>query len=446
MSNGRFRKGGSEGHDGPQDPGDLTDAQDRPHEDESPYYPPTAYTASILRAESELLRREALLAAERAEAPARVRELLLHPPARRRILVAERPRFRTYAVAEHLLDTCRRTWSDDPAHAESLAQLAAAVADAMDAAPPPAPDTVPIAAEPTPSPVLHTLRAQAWSYIANCRRIRSDLRAVPEAFRTARHHLAQGTGAPEDEVALLDLEASYLIDQRRLDEAERTLERVIEVYGEDEQWHMQGRAMVNLARLRREQGRPGDAVPLLREAMDRLDLSREPHLELAVYKNLALWLAEAGRAEEAQALLPKVRRIARKSASRLEWLRFLWAQGVIYHHLGRHELAAQAIQQARDGLLRERIGIDAALATLYLALVYLDAGDTCRAAALAEDLVPIFALGDLRGEALAALSVVRRAMEEQALTRRIVEEAVARLRRVHGGGGPLADSTVGPSA
>lgn len=116
MSHGRFRKGGSRGRGGPDDPNDPDHAHDRSQEDASPYYPPAAYTGMIARTESELLRREALLAAERAEAPARVRELLRHPPARRRILVAERPRFRTYAVAERLLDTCRRTWSDSPNH------------------------------------------------------------------------------------------------------------------------------------------------------------------------------------------------------------------------------------------------------------------------------------------------------------------------------------------
>jgi tetratricopeptide (TPR) repeat protein len=406
MTDPRFRRGRRRSLDRRPGPG-------------KPRYPLGAYTGIVSRAQIDMMRREALLAAERASASARLRELLEHPPARRRMLLGEHPRFRTYALAEHLLATCRSTWSDDPAHAEELARLAVSVADAMEAA-----ESVNI-----PVPVLHDLRAEGWSYVANCRRIRSDLRAVPEAFRAARGHLARGTGAPEDEVAVLDLEASYLIDQRRFEAAERTLERVISIYGKAGDRHMQGRAMMKLARLRWEEGRPGEAVPLFEQAAGRIDPIREPHLEVIVKRGLVLSMADAGRADEARTLLPELRRMARKLGSRPENLRVLWTQGLVYHHLGHHALAAEAIAQARDGFAAESIGYDAALATLDLALVHLDAGDPESAFALAADLPPLFAARDVDREAAAALAVVHRAMEEQTLTREIVRRAAVRLRR-----------------
>lgn len=378
-------------------------------------YPLSAYSGPVGRFAAGLLHLGLDLEAERTASRELVARLLRHPPERRRLLVRERERYRTLPVAESLLVACRAGWSDDPATSEELAELALWILDRLDR-------------DRHPAALLNDLRSQAWASIANCRRIRSDLRSVSEAFQLAETFLRRGSGDVLDQAYLLDLRVSYLIDQRRFAEADQALERLLAIHRDARDRHAERRALMKLAKLRREEGRVEEAVPLLEEAGRAVDLVREPHLELLLKRNLATFLSEVGRAEEARALLPQIRALARDQASRTERLRVLWTEGLIYHRLGHLELAVEALEQARAGFVDLGLGYDAAFVTLDLALVHLDSGEMERASALARTMLPLFASRDLHREALAALSLVRRAMEEETLTRQLVVEVAAYLR------------------
>jgi tetratricopeptide (TPR) repeat protein len=379
--------------------------------------PPSGAYSELAARYAESLRRLGLeIDALRGRARDLVVHLLRHPAERWRLLVASQDQYRTYPIAMELLAECRRGWSDDPSRSEALAELALDVADRLDP-------------EAHPADLVNDLRAEAWAYIANCRRIRSDLRSVAEAFDLAETFLRQGSGDPLDHATVLDLRASFLIDQRRFDEAEALLDRLVRLYQEADQPHREGRALIKLAKLRREQGRPEEAIPLLERAARLIDPRQEPNLELFIQRNVATLLAEIGRAEEAHALLPEIRRLARERASRHEWLRLLWTEGIVYHRLGHLQLAAAALAQARNGFVDLGIGYDAAFASLDLALVRLDAGDREGVRQLAEEMLPLFTSRDLHREALAALALVRRGAEEETLTRQLVESVAAFLRR-----------------
>lgn len=379
-------------------------------------HPPEHYLGAVARAAGRLRNLGLSVQAERAAARELVERLRRHPQERRRLLVQERDRMRSFTVAEALLLACRADWSDDPSGSEELADLALLVLDRLEPGHP-------------PEPFVNDLRAEAWGCIANCRRIRSDLRRVSEAFQLAETFLRQGSGNPLDAAGLLDLEASYLIDQRSFTEAEAALERLEALYREAKDRHREGRTLMQLARLRREQGRTEEAISLLQRAGERVDLEEEPHLELLIRRNLAGMLAEAGRAEEARAMLPELRRLARERADRPEWLRLLWTEGFVYQRLGHRELAATALAQARDGFAALGLAYDAALVGLELALLHLATGDTAAVRTLGAEMLPVFTSRAIHREALAALALVRRAMEEERLTRRLVEEVMSLLRR-----------------
>lgn len=378
--------------------------------------PPEAYSGLVARFAERFRTAGLSVGAAREAAAVLVPRLLAQPHERRRLLIESHPAYQTYAVAERLLLECRRGWSADPARSEELAELALAVADRLD---------------PTvyQGALVNDLRAEAWATIGNCRRIRSDLRKVAEAFELSESFRRQGTGDAMDEADLLGLQASYFIDQRRFPEAEAALVRVIALCHDAEHRHEEGRALVNLARLRYEEGRAEEAVPLLERAAEIVDAEREPRLLLIARRNLVIALSEAGRPEEALARLPAIRRLARDHADAPERRRLLWTQGLIYHRLGHLELAEAALAQAQEGFLAEGSPYDAALITLDLALVHLDAGAPAKARGLAAEMLPIFESRDVHREALAALAIVRRAMEADALTRQVVEEVAAFLRR-----------------
>lgn len=378
-------------------------------------YPLSAYSETVARAAGSLRDLGFSVQADREDARHIVARLLRHPPERRRLLVHERERYRTFSVADALLGACRASWSDDAAAAEELAELALSILDRLDRA-------------KYPADMLNDLRAQAWGAIGNCRRIRCDLRSVYEAFELAESFLRRGTGDPTDEAHLLDLRVSYLIDQHRFDEADIALERLITVYRDAADRHAEGRVLLKLAKLRREQGRTEEAIPFLERAKSALDLTLEPRLELLLQRNLALFLAEVGRASEAQALLPGIRALARERGNRPERVQVLWTEGMIYHRLQHFELAVEALEQARVGFLDLDLDYDAAFVTLDLALVHIDAAQPARARALAEQMLPLFESRALHREARAALAVVRQALEEDAPDRELVGEVAAFLR------------------
>lgn len=374
------------------------------------------YLPSFRRIAALLEERGVRIEGERGAAPGLAAELLSHSDSRRRSLIEERARFRTFALGEHLLMECRRTWADDPTGAEELAELALAVAGSLD------PETY------GPG-IVNDLHAQGWAYVANCRRIRSDLPRVSEAFEIADELRSRGTGDPMEEAALLDLQASWLIDQRRFGDAEEALAGAVRRYREAEARHAEGRSLLKLARLRREGGRLPEAVEALETARSLLESDREPRLLLTLEQNLAAVLLDADRLLEAERALAVARRLAVEVGSDTDRLRVLWTDGVLHGRVGKVAAARKILTRVRDGFLEAGLDYDAALATLDLALLVLRAGDGAKARDLAREIVPLFSARGIHREAAAALTLVQQALRAEAATRGLVEEAAAYLRR-----------------
>ena len=100
---------------------------------------------------------------EREGASSLYSELLHHPIERHPFLLRNCPRFHTWGFCELLLHRSQESNFQDPALGESLALLGIEVLDNLD----------PLSYG---SEALDDLRARAWSYVANSRRIRADLR------------------------------------------------------------------------------------------------------------------------------------------------------------------------------------------------------------------------------------------------------------------------------
>lgn len=351
---------------------------------------------------------------ERRLAPGLYDELAGRSLTRQLQMVETEERFHFLGLAEHLLGECRDGWSDDPGRSEGLAELTLAVISHL-------------SAELYDGKLLADLRAEIWSCIANCRRIRSGLREAAEAFEIAEEHRVQGSGDPMEEAALLDLQASLLRDQGRFDEARDILAQAIALYREANDDHLASRALINRATLDRRQGRLDRAIETLLEARGMIDTSREPRLLFMLRKNLALFLSEAGRADEAAQMLPDLRRLASDRVGHLETVRLRWAEGLIYRRLGQDSWAENALRRARDGFLESGIGYDMALVSLDLATLYLDAGRRREARFLAAEMIPAFTARDLHREAVAAVAVFARAAWEEQITHDLVERVVRYL-------------------
>lgn len=351
---------------------------------------------------------------ERHLAPGLYEELAGRSLTRQLLMVETDGRFHLLGLAEHVIAECRDGWSDDPGRSEGLAELALAVVahlplDVYD-----------------PKLVADT-KAEGWSCIANCRRIRSGLKEAAEAFEIAEGHRIQGSGDPMEEAALLDLRASLLRDQHRITEAREALERAITLYREANDDHLAGRALINLATLDRRQGRIDQAIETLLEAGGLIDTSREPRLIFMLRKNLALFLSEADRAEEAAEMLPELRRLAADRVGSLETLRLRWTEGLIYRRLGQDSWAENSLRRARDGFLESGIGYESVLVSLDLAALYLDANRRREARLLAAEMISAFTTRDLHREAIVAVAMFARAAWEEQVTHELVDRVTGYL-------------------
>lgn len=381
-----------------------------------PTIPLPTYGAVLDRAMDSFAGESARLESERSQVGELLRELDGLSPSQQRLVIKNSPRYQTWALAEGLLDACRAGWSDDPNRSETLAELSLDVASCL-----------------KPSAfrrqLLDDLKAEAWSYVANCRRIRSDLFAAEEAFRRAWACLATGSGDLGTRAGILDLESSLQRARRNLPEAEKLLSEAISCYRELGDRHREGRALLKVANCLWVSGKLTESLEAIEEGSRLSDAEREPALRFAFRKNRLAVLADLGRLDEAYALVPEVRELARSHASRLDRLRVRWTEARLMLQLGQVEMAEEILRQVREAFIAAEIGYDVALVSLDLATVALEMGRSADVQKLAKETYPLFASRGVHREALAAWKLFRSAADRDAVTVALLDEVAGRIRQ-----------------
>jgi tetratricopeptide (TPR) repeat protein len=378
---------------------------------------PVNYGPVLDRISENLRRVELIYERERADAPNLFQELTQHPAERRTLLVRNCSRFHTWGLAEYLLQCSREQNFRNAAVGESLALLSLEILDRL------APSNY--GAGP-----LEDLKARAWAFVGNSRRIKADLRGAEQAFALAFASLRRGTDEPMEKAVLLDLRASLLRSQRRFPEALRCLGRALKIFHQIGEKHRAGRTLVNMSTVHHFAGEPERAIPLLYEALDLIDPAREPRLQLVAWHNLIDDLAEAGQFMEAQKLLVKARPLYRKMAQPWSENPRRWIEGKIARGLGQLEQAESRMRIARDGFLAEGAAYDTALVSLDLASLYAEQGRHAEVRQIAEEMLPIFSSRQIHREALAALTFWRQAVQAEQHCLDLVQGVASFLKRV----------------
>lgn len=374
------------------------------------------YEPVLYKATSHLRGLETAYYRERTEARALLAELLEHPAERRTLLVRNSPRFQTWGLCELLLKRSREQNFRDAVLGEELALLSLEALDCLEVSY--------YGIEP-----VEDLRARAWGYIANSRRIKSDLRGAQEAFALAFSALERGTGEPMEKAVLLDLRASLLRAQRRFDEAQRHLRRAIKAFMEIGEKHRAGRGLVKMSSVYHFAGEPEKAIPILYQALELIDPQREPRLLLVAWHNLIDDLAETGQFMQAQKLLVKARPLYQQFSQPWSKNPRNWVEGKIALGLGQHELAETLLLKARNAFLAEGIAYDVALVSLDLASLYAGQGRFPELKKVAEEMLPIFSSRQIHREALAALSYWKQAVEAETAGLSLVTRVASFLKR-----------------
>jgi tetratricopeptide (TPR) repeat protein len=360
--------------------------------------------------------RLAVVSAERSEAPRLAAELLGHAPRERETLVRCGRRFQTLAVCELVIEKSFEERFHDTVRAVELAELGLRLARQLDG-------------ERYGRSVVQDLQARAWGYLGNARRMAFDLPGAEEALEKAERLIEAGSADPLEEARILDLRASLLADQGRFEPAAELMEVVIDIYDDLRETHLKGRAMISKGLFLGYSGWPEEAIRGIRRGLALLDWDCEPRLVLMARHNLAWFLNECGRSEEASQMLARFRHVYSLFDDPWTRLRLVWLDGRIAAGLGRLREAAESLGEVRRSLLAEGRGCDAALVTLDLAHLYLREGRNAEVRRLAGEMFTLFLAKDVHRHAVDALAVFQRAAEVGRATPRLVEQIAAYLRR-----------------
>jgi tetratricopeptide (TPR) repeat protein len=363
-----------------------------------------------------LERRLATVSAERNDAPRLLAELLAYSPGEREILARDRGHFQTLAVCELLIEkSFEERFRHVPLSIE-LAELGLLLSGQLDA-------------DRYGRSVIKDLQARAWAYLGNARRMALDLAGAEEALANAERLAEGGSADPLEEARILDLRASLLADQGRFEQAAELLDLVIDIYDNLREAHRKGRAMISKGVFLGYGGWPEEAIRTIRRGLGLLDWDAEPRLVLMARHNLAWFLNDCGRSEDALQQLQRFRHTYSQFGDPWTELRLVWLSGRIAAGLGLSSEAEESLSEVRRRLLAGGRGYDAALVTMDLANLYLQDGRSGEVKRLAAEMVTFFVSNDIHRHAQAALAVFQQAAELDRITPRLVREIAAYLRR-----------------
>ncbi len=361
---------------------------------------------------NRLEQRVALIRLERDAAPDLVAELLRLPREQR-----EARRYQTLAVCELLIERSFEEGFENPPRSIEIAELAILLSERLDA-------------EHYGHAVVQDLRARAWAYLGNARRISSDLPGAEQALAHAETLAEDGSADLLEEARRLDLKASLLSDQGRFEEAAEILDVVIDIYEEVRDPHRKGRALISQGLFLSYAGHPEKTVERIREGLSLIDAATEARLVLMARHNLAWALSDCGRPAEALRYLESFRSCYAEFPNAWTGLRLQWLEGRIAAGMGRLDEAESRLREVRQRFVEQGLGYDASMVTLDLAAIYLqEEGRGAEIRKLAAEMLPIFLSQDVHRQALAALAAFQHAAEMDRATPRLVQETTAYLLR-----------------
>ncbi len=278
--------------------------------------------------------------------------------------------------------------------------------------------------------------ARSRAFRANALQALGKLLEAEEKIENARS-LMMNEAAPASTIdAEVDwFEGALRMDQRRFAEAEGLLLRAAVRFHRAGESVEAARPLLTLGAMYHHNQETAKAIEVTESALRDLCPKAEPRLYLAGRHNLALFLTDLGRLEEAERLLVTDEELYQRFTDPWTRLRLSWLRGKIAFGTSRLEEAEQAFLAARAGFVKQGIGYDTAMLSLDLALVYLQQGRTPEVRELAEEMHTLFEAEDIHREAVAALLLFQEAVRQEAAeaaTVELVQDLASYLKRARG--------------
>lgn len=326
---------------------------------------------------------------------------LLSPfsPADRRTLVAGGPEYQTWALSVLLCDKSEKAAPRSTMEALDLAGLARHAAGHV----------------PDLGAFQPRLEGYTEHFLANAFRVANDLHAADLHLACGEKlwHSGSDPAGLLDEGRLLDLKASLARAHRRFEEAIALHDQALKIARPERKGHF----LLSKSATLEVQGDHEDALSVLEQAGGWIDGERQPRLLWVWHFNRAAALCRLGRAAEAAPLVVEVRELAGRLGNELDLIRTLWLEALVLAGTGRLTEAIAALEQVRRAFADLKLPFVFALASLDLALLYLeDQGRLAEVGRLAVEMLEIFKAAGVHREALAAISLFREAVRKGEVT------------------------------
>jgi tetratricopeptide (TPR) repeat protein len=320
------------------------------------------------------------------------------PDHRRRLFLRGTRSFGEWLLAVRICRASEEAGADDPAEAVELARLAL------------------FAVEHTDVPEPFKIRLTGWStgFLANAQRPNSLPVAAATISQTWK--LWREGEDPEgllSEARLFDLEASIRRGQRQFGQAIHLHEKALKAARPEEIGHF----LLNLSATYDQKGDPEAALRTLLQAEGKVDGERHPRLLFGLRFNMTATLCRLGRFQEAEALVPEVRRLAeRPGGGAIDLRKTRWLEANLAAGLGRRDEALAALDEVRQGFEKDGLAYDYALSSLDAALLYREENRFAEIKTLADEMLVIFKAQNVHREALAAVILFVEAAEKEKVT------------------------------
>lgn len=369
----------------------------------------------------ELCTIEIALARSRQDAPRLLEEFLAHTPEERIALVETGEEFRSWGLAELLCAESEAVAGRDAGRALELAELAVKVAMSLREW------------EPAEQHWHDEHCALAWVHLGNAQRVVGDLPAARKAFDTADNLWAAAYEDVGDvlgyEALFLALKSSFLRAERRLPGAFVLLDQALAANPSPS---LRLRILINKAKAFEELCGFEEALAILQEARQEAGTETDPRVRICLAHNFLDYLSKLGRFLEALEAYPEAEAVIEELADEPDRLRLRWVYARVAKGLGRWQEAAGVLEGVRERFAALGLRYDAVLASLELAVLYLEGGSGAEALAAVGECLPILGSISVEREEIMALTILTGAVEESSLTSELLTQVVEHLRRRRG--------------
>jgi transcriptional regulator with XRE-family HTH domain len=372
--------------------------------------------ARELRVELIRRRKEEKTEAARREAEGLFRKLMAVTRWERSCLVETFPEYWSWALAVQICEASVKSAVHKAGEALELAELALSIAER-------------VAGEGS---WRRRLESYCSAHIANALRVGNDYAEAETTLARAWELWRLGTDSDPElvpEWVLPSIEASLRMDQRRFSEALSSLDRARHSGGGTSHEALtflllQKEHIFNLM------GDINGALSALIEAAPFVEASGDRRLLFVLRFSMSDNLCHLEKYSEAAVLLPEVRELAIQQANELDLIRVMWLAAKVDAGQGRSDEAVAGLEQVRRDFTVRELPYDAALSSLDLAVLWLQAGRTAEVKELAVAMGWIFKAKGIQREALAALGLFYEAALQEAATEELARRVIAELRRL----------------